>query len=259
MVGFMKIKKIIIVTAVCLMVGLGFVAYKVWDSLDHIIETAIESYGPDVIGATISLDSVKLDLSAGKAELNGLSIGNPKGFKTDYAMQVQQVRMILDIDSLTSDVIVVKEISINNPAITYEMAKGGSNIDVLAKNAQNYVGMNSQENSQSEGDEPKLIIENFRIDEGQVNVSHSLLKGKALTVGLPKIHLTDIGKSEDGTSPGQVAQEIMQSIKDAAGVAVTSLGLGDTFSSGAKAVQKGANSVMDSAKGAGDKIKGLFD
>jgi len=255
----MKIKKIIVVVAVVLILGLSFVAYKVWDSLDHIIETVIESYGPDVIGATISLDSVKLDLSAGKAELNGLSIGNPKGFKTDYAMQVQQVKMILDIDSLTSNVIVVKEISINKPAITYEMAKGGSNIDVLAKNAQNYVGANSPGNSQSDDKEPKLIIENFTIDEGQVNVSHSILKGKTLSVGLPDIHLSDIGKSEEGTSPGEVAQEIMQSIKDAAGVAVTSLGLGETFSSGAKAVKKGATSVVESAKGAGDKIKGLFD
>jgi hypothetical protein len=256
----MKTKNIILSVAFVSVVVFGFVAYKAFGSLDKIIEAAIESYGPEIIGATVQLDGVSLNLSEGQVALNGLHIGNPEGYKTDYAMQVEQVKVTLDIESITSDIVIIKEVMIQGPSVIYEMASGGSNIDKLAENAQNYTGVNAQANEDSDDNsEPKLIIEHLKINQGQVSVSHSILKGKALSVGLPDIHLKDIGKDENGASPGEVAQEVMQSIKSGVGTAVASLGLGETFSSGAKAVKKGAAGIMDSARGAGDKLKGIFE
>jgi hypothetical protein len=257
----MKTKKIILGISIFVIVVLGFVAYKAWGSLDKIIEAAIESYGPEIIGAKIELDSVNLNLGEGQATLNGLYIGNPDGFNTDYAMQLAQVKLSLDIESLTSDVVVIKEVLIQSPQIIYEVTNGGSNIDRLAENAKSYVGTETpvEEEDDSDSGEAKLIIDNIYINEGQVSVSHSILKGKALSVGLPNLHLQDIGKEENGATPGKIAQEIMAEIKSGVGTAVTSLGLGETFSSGAAAIKKGAGSVMDSAKGAGEKLKGMFD
>lgn len=255
----MKTKNIILGIALVAVVVFGFVAYKTLGSLDKIIEAAVESYGPEIIGASVQLDGVSLNLTEGQASLNGLYIGNPEGYKTDYAMQVDQVKVTLDIDSITSNIVVIKEVLIQGPAVIYEMASGGSNIDKLAENAQSYTGIDAQKNEDDDGNEPKLIIEHLKINEGQVSVSHSILKGKALTVGLPNIHLKDIGKEENGASPGEVAQEVMGSIKSGVGTAVASLGLGSAFSSGTKAVKKGAASIMDSAKGAGDKLKGIFE
>ncbi len=103
-----------------------------------------------------------------------------------------------------------------------------------------------------------MIIENFFIREGQVSVSHKILKGKSLTVAMPDIHLKDIGKNDNGASPAQVAEEIMDSVKSGVGVAAASLSLGNTFNSGVKVLKKGATGVMDKAKNAGDKLKGIF-
>jgi hypothetical protein len=252
----MKVRNIIVSVTFVVVVALGFVAYKAWGSLDKIIEAGIESYGPEIIGANIQLDSVTLNLSEGQAALNGLHISNPDGFKTDYAMKVDHVKVTLDIESITSDIVIIKEVMIQGPSVIYEMSSGGSNIDTLAKNADDYTGNKSQTENNSEG--PKLIIENLYINDGEVSVSHDILKGKVMTVGLPNIHLEDIGKEENGASPGQVAQEVMASIKSGVGTAVVSLGLGETFSSGADAFKKGAANVMDTAKGAGEKLKGIF-
>ena len=253
----MKVRYIIISGLIVVVVAMGFIAYKVWGSLDKIIEVAIESYGSEIIGVDVQLDNASLNLSAGQLALNGLRIGNPQGFKTDYVMKLEQVKVTLDIDSITSDIVIIKAVWVQGPAVIYEMASGGSNIDTIAKNAQTYTGNEAQSKDDSNG--PKLIIEDLYINDGQVSVSHSFLKGKTLSVGLPNIHLQDIGKEENGASPGEVAKEIMDSIKSGVGTAVASLSLGDTFSSGADAIKEGAANVMDKAKGAGEKLKGMFN
>jgi len=80
-----------------------------------------------------------------------------------------------------------------------------------------------------------------------------------LSLGLPNSPLQDIGKEENGASPGEVVQEVMQSFKSGVGTAVTSLSLGETFIAGAGAVKEGAANVMNKAKGAGERLKGIFD
>ncbi len=253
----MKARNVIISIILVIVVALGFVAYKTWGSLDKLVEMAIENYGSEIIGARVQLDSVELDLAEGQAALNGLYISNPDGFKTDHAMKLDQVKVTLDIESITSDILIIKEVLIQRPVVVYEMATGGSNIDTLAKNAQEYTGNEMQ--SEDNGRGPKLIIENLYINEGQISVSHRILKGKTLTAGLPRIHLQDIGKEENGASPAEVAEEIIGSIKSGVGTAVASLSLDKAIRGGANAVRQGASDVMDRTKAAGEKLKGMFN
>ncbi len=58
----MKVRYIIISGLIVAVVAMGLVAYKVWGSLDKIIEVAIESYGSEIIGADVQLDNVSLNL-----------------------------------------------------------------------------------------------------------------------------------------------------------------------------------------------------
>ncbi len=254
----MKVKNIILIVSMVVVLALGFVGYKTWGSLDKIIEVGIESYGPEIIGADVQLASVNLNLTDGEAALNGLYIGNPEGYKTDFAMQVERVKVKLDIESITSDVVVIEEVMILGSSVIYELSSSGSNVDALAKNAQVYTGAEEQESENSDAG-PKLLIKNLYINEGQVSVSHSILKGKTLSVALPNIHLKDIGKNENGATPGEVAEKVMESIKSGVGTAVASLSLGDTLSGGVGAVKDGAGHLMDKAKGAGEKLKGIFE
>ncbi len=253
----MKTRHTILAVIIVVLAVLGFVAFKAWNSLDTIVEVAIETYGSEIIGADVQLEKVVLNMGAGEAALEGLHVSNPDGYKTDYAMQLDQVKVTLDIDSISAETMVIKEVMIQGPSIIYEMASGGSNIDTLANNAKKYTGVETK--SEDKDDSTKLIIEDFFINDGQISVSHSILKGKSLTVGMPDIHLQDIGKESDGASPGQVAGEIMDSIKSGVGTAVASMSIGETIGSGTKAVKDGATAVMDKARGAGEKLKGMFE
>ena len=51
-------------------------------------------------------------------------MGNPAGFKADKAMSFGAVSVKIDMDSVAKDVIVIKEVVISGPDITYEYADG---------------------------------------------------------------------------------------------------------------------------------------
>ena len=157
------------------------------------------------------------------------------GYRTDNAFKLGVVSVDLDVGSVTSDTVIIHEIVIAGPQVTYELGPGGSNIDVIRKNVDSFVGGGKKSDgggggqpsdaAKSEAGGIKIIIENLIIRDGKVAVSAALLKGKKLSVPLPPIHLKDIGKDKGGASPGEVAEKIMASVTDGATKAVGSLNI----------------------------------
>ena len=68
-------------------------------------------------------------MQSGEAALTGFQMGSPSGFKSPKAMSFGIVSVKIDPASVTSDVILVKEIVIAKPEITYESASGGAKKD----------------------------------------------------------------------------------------------------------------------------------
>ena len=235
---------LLVAAAVLLLTTLG--------SMDKLIQAGIEKYGSEMTQAEIKLDKVDLDLTNGQASLQGLYVGNPEGFETEYLTKLDEIKVALDLDSITSDPVVIKEIVIQGPVIKYEMAPGGSNLDAVLKNVRDYVGAGPEGSKKSgEGSGPKMIIDDVYIRNGTVSLSHKALKGKnMITAPLPEVHLQDIGREEGGATPGEVGEKIMASIRSSTVTAVGKLNL-DT-------VKEAGGAIKDSLGKAGDKLKGLF-
>lgn len=240
-------------------------AYYFFSNLEGIIQANIEKYGSEITQAEVTLDKVELDLTSGKGTLRGFKVGNPQGFQTPSAFQLGAVSIQIDIGTITDDPVIIKEIVIDKPDVTYELSGDGNNIDALRNNVDAYMekyGLKGDGAKKDDDGGPKLIIENLYIRGGTVNVSATILKGKSMTVPLPDIHLKDIGKKEGGATPGEVADKIMQSIGDGASTAVSSLGIGKTLDSLSKTLGGAAKSVGEGlssgAEKTGEMIKGLF-
>ena len=234
----MKTRHKVISLLLVLFIGGGIVVYNIVGSLDKIIKVAVETYGSEISQADVSLDKVVLDLENERITLQGFQLGNPEGYLTPYAMKFDQISIQLDIQSLTENTIVINEIKIDQPSISYESKLSGSNIDILLNNVESFAG-NSEEKSSGK----KLLIEHFYLINGEVSVSHSVLKGKQLTTVLPDIHLQDIGKDKGGATAGEVARKIIAKVRTETISAVSSLHL---------------DKLTDSIKKVGDKLKGLF-
>ncbi len=250
-------KKIMIGLVVVVVVAGAGIWYTL-GNLDSIIKAAVEKYGSEATKTQVSLSGVQLKLKEGSAALNGFRMGNPAGFKTDKAMSFGTVSVKIDPGTVTSDVIVIKEVVIAAPDITYESGSGGSNFDVIQKNVDAYAkslgaGGGKQETKKKEGG-PKIIIENLYVRDGKVALNSPLLLGKTVTVPLPDIHLKDIGKKEKGASPGEVASKLMDEITGKiAGVGKQGL---DSAVKMAKDAVEGAKKMME---GAGDGAKKMMD
>ncbi len=128
-----------------------------------------------------------------------LAIGNPDGFKTKQALSLDEISMTLDIKSLTTDVIRIKELTLVKPEITYEYAAGNSNLDGLQRNIERAISHHKQKAQPSESGK-KLIIEHLCVKSARAQVSAELLNGEAVSVPIPDVHLQNIGRKSVGVT-----------------------------------------------------------
>ncbi len=239
--------KILLGIALAVLLGVAGGAYWLSSSLDSLVASAIRKYGTEITGVSVKITSVKIAPADGSAALRGLVVGNPQGYQTDHVLSLGEIGMKLDIGSLTGDVILIKQITILNPMITYEYGSGGSNLDAIQRNVDRYVaehaGDKGRPKDKSGG--KKLIIESLSIRNAKANVSAAVLQGKATSVAVPDLHLRDIGRKSNGATAGEAAKQILGALTQNVVKATASLNLGGIDPNALK-------------KGAGDKIKGLF-
>lgn len=232
---------------VLLLVGGG--AWWLFSSLDNIVASAIRSYGPEITKVNVKLDSVKIRPTEGLAALYRLELGNPTGFTTPRALSVGRISMVLDVATITQDVVRIKEITIEQPEITYEHASGGSNLDVIQRNVEAYVANKTggQKQTPASGQEKKVIIDHLYIKGASAKVSAAMLQGKVVTLPVPDLHLSDIGKKSGGATVGEASRQVFTAMTQSVSKSVSSLKLGGVVDD----VKSGAASV-------GNTVKGLF-
>ena len=210
--------------------------------------------------------------------MRGLTVGNPSGYKTDSAFKLGEISVKVDPGTVLSDVIVVKEVVITKPEVTYEFGSDGSNIGTIQKNVEKAAGGSKSSgggssSSESGGDGgPKVVIENLYVRDGNVNVSADFLQGKKLGTPLPAIHLKDIGKKggkNTGASPAEIAEVIIATISKSATGAVGKLnvaGIKDALTKQLGTATEGLKKTLEGQggdagkmlkEGAGEAEKGL--
>jgi len=226
-----------------LLVLVAIGVYLFFSSLDSIVKAAIEKIGSSATQAQVRVKAVNIELTSGKGALRGLTVGNPAGFKTERALSLGEISLHVDVASVTKDPVVIKEIVVAAPEVTYEIGGQGSNIDALRRNVDAYTGTAKGKAQKAEGggEGKKLVIENLYIRNGKVNVSATALGGKTLGVPLPDIHLTNIGKQSGGATAGEVARQVLGAIGQGAAKAVTALpDVGKLLGAAKESAEKGS-------------------
>lgn len=249
-------KKIILLGGAAVLVLLIGIIVTVILSIDSIIETAVNDFGPKITLTDVRLDSADIGIFSGEGKLNGLVVGNPvnRGFKPRNLFAMDQVRVAIDKNSLTSDTIVIKEVAIIAPKIAYELKDfSESNFDGLLKNIAQTTGGDSaakkadEPAAESEGEagaSKKIIIENFVISGAEVTADMTGMPGEGMTLPLPEIHLTDIGKDEGGATPAETAEILVTAIYE---------GMQQAFADSGSFVMKGGKWIMEGGQAAAEE------
>ena len=240
-------KKLLVAIAALVLTTIAGGLWWVYNSLDTQVASAIRQYGQEITGVPVSLSGASISLVDGRAALRGLVVGNPDGFKTKHALSLSEISMTLDIGSLTTDVIRIKELMLVKPEVTYEYASTGSNLDVLQRNIERSIAQQRGNQKTTQDAEPskKLVIEHLYIKNGIASVSAELLTGNAVSVPIPDLHLQDIGKTSKGTSAGEAIRQIVGPLVQQVGTSVASRGV----TTATKTIQQGMEAASKTIKG----------
>jgi len=237
-------------------------------NLGPIIKKAVNSYGPKITKTELHVDDVGISIFSAEAKIKKFFLGNPSGFKTPSAMEVGSVLVDVDEKSLSGDIIIIDRIEVIRPEITYEKKGRTDNFNTILNNITQT--SDSEKRSKKEETGKKLIIRNFIVKEGNVNLELSVygLGDKKINVPLPDLHLKDIGKKENGASPAEAFKEVFAAlygiitspaVTDVLNKQLDSFGI-NLNSLGAEAIKQlgGGTDKGEELKDVGKKLKGIF-
>lgn len=188
---------------VALLAGFALITYfTLSNPLGRLVKLGMESFGPDMLQAEVRVSSVQISTGDGEGKLNGLKIGNPKGFKADHALKADAIGIVVEPASITQDVVVLHKVVIDAPYIIYEKGDRGTNFEAIQHNVESYLGA-SKSRKVEEGKSKKFIIESFVIRNAKVNYNETI------DLSLPDIELHNIGKKGGGATSAQVTRAVI--------------------------------------------------
>jgi hypothetical protein len=204
-------KKVLIGLAVLLLLAGGGI-YLAYNSLDIIVKMALEHYGPQVTGASFKVGEVKLSIRDGRGTLRDIEIGNPAGFSSPRAARLGEIRVAIEPGTLTDPVVLLHELAVISPLITYERARNSTNLDAIQKNIEAYIqrsgGPSESRPAEAKKGRRKFIIERLVIHGAKVTMTNPALRGQGLSFDLPDIDLRDVGKRQGGATASEIGNMV---------------------------------------------------
>jgi hypothetical protein len=95
-------------------------------NLDSIVKKAIITLGEKMTGVSVAVRDVAITLTDGRGQIDGLVIGNPRGYEGPHAFSLGSIVLDLDASAGTSDVPVIRELTIDGPDMVYDKGSDGS-------------------------------------------------------------------------------------------------------------------------------------
>ncbi|WP_018123501.1 AsmA family protein [Desulfovibrio oxyclinae] len=237
-------------------------------NLGTLIKTATEEFGPKFTGTEVRLGSADISFLSGSGELNDFLLGNPKGFKTDEAFSVDTIKIKVKKESLTKDKIIIEDVVILSPHITYEKQGKTDNFKAIIANVKKAVASeDKQEPAKTEEGEKKpskaIQINHLLVKNATVTVGGNLTKifgDKGVSIPVPDIEMRDIGK-EKRTTPAEAVQRILrelsQNVSGSVSGAAQEIGkkAQEALKRGAEAFKKGSDALKSGSEQGGNLMK----
>ena len=206
----------VIVPASLGLLGLaGLIALHLW--LGSLIKAGVERIGPMVTKTPVSVETVAISLVSGCATVKGLVVGNPSGYRAPHALSVGSTKVCVAPASVFGNPLIVTAVTVEQPAVTLEGLFGDSNLSRIQSNAQTFAGTGAADKrakTETTGGERRILIKEFRFTKGRVTMvlKTGLLGDRNMEMGLPEVHLRDIGRETNGAKPDELSSAISKAV-----------------------------------------------
>ncbi len=201
------------------------------------VKSVANKVAPEYTGTEFSLSDVSLNPYTGKYRITELRLGNPEGYPVPVAFSVSNVLVDVEMSSLFSDTIHIREIAIEAPYASYVSANGTNNFEWIQAHVEAKMGPKEKEEEKEEDKGPgkKVVIDTLTISGTRVKLS------VMPEMPIMTITLKDIGKDKGGATWEEVGKMLLDSIMKA----TSSIGKGLTSALGA--LGNGATNVLGGA------------
>ena len=210
---------ILILILVLIIVAIAMVALN----LDAIVKKGVETVGPQITKVSVKLDEVHIGLLTSSIKIKGLVVGNPDGYRAPDAINASTIAVGGDPFSIMSDKIVVRSIKVEAPEITFEGGLSGNNLSKIMDNVNGtpQTGLVITNSVKQPKSSKKIEVDDLLITGAKVHAIVTDAGGKEITLTLPDIHLTDLGKGNNGLTPTELTRAVLKAIISATVKAVT--------------------------------------
>ncbi len=206
-----KFGKVILSIFAVVLVGVIIAVWLFARNLNGLVETAIEDQGSRVLGAPVQVAGVNLSIFDGSGEIRGLEVANPQGFATGNALQLDEARVAIVLESLTRPVIVLRDVTVRGARLQIEqMRDGRNNLDALRRHLESQLPRGSEPQDEPTAAARKIAIEQFNFLDAEVAVRSDMVDDQE--VRIPDIRLTDIGDATSGVSIAEAVSRMLQPI-----------------------------------------------
>jgi hypothetical protein len=179
--------------------------------LDGVVAETVERYGRAVTGTDVDVGGVDLALTAGRAELSDITIDNPAGYETDYAVHVDRANVALDVGSVADDVPVVEELTLDGAIIHVEQREAATNLTDIQRHAT----AAPAEPPDSAAEPGRIIIERFTLTNARVQLTSKYL-AEPEDLALRDVVVEGIGRGLGGVTYAAAAEAMLSPVLAAA-------------------------------------------
>ncbi len=181
----------------------GFLILTVW--LDSIVKSGIERIGTEMTDTRVTTDSVSISPFSGEGTIRGLRIANPEGFAQDVAMEIDNLFIRLDVRSLLSDEIVVREVRITSPVVYVEQQLPDNNLATIRSSIRAAA-------SGATSSDATLVIEHLFMETGTVNLYTRIGGERSQRFEMSSIELTGVGRGDQEKHVEEVVLQIAEQV-----------------------------------------------
>lgn len=158
---------------------------------ERAVKIGIEAAATKTLNVGVSIDEVDLSIMGGKLGIKNLSINNPAGYQHDKLLELKDGEIQVDVKSLLSDVVNIREIKLDGVSVVLEQRGLSNNLQDIIKT----ISARSKAKDEPKKVGKKLHIDNLEITNVEVKVKLLPVPGKIDTIGLKlsPIKMTDLG------------------------------------------------------------------
>lgn len=207
-------KKFVIFTALLLLIAGGAFLFLSGDAINALIKQQIEEVGSKITEQSVTVAKVDMKLLHGAGTINGLVLANPSKYSTPSVFSLNEITLDINLESLTTDLIIIDQIVIDKPEAVVEFTENGeANIkdilDIIKKNTANGGTTQPKQESTEGKADPIVRVNKFVLSGVALTVDLTKLGNKAHQATLADINLINIG-GQAGMPASELGAELVK-------------------------------------------------